>query len=450
MVLAVILMVAVTTLLAIGYNVNPKEGTVERAGLVQIQSIPSGANVMVDGSSIFGWTNLSRSMNEGEHEIVISRDEYDSWSKKITVTAGLYYRLNYPRLFLKEKKTEEIADFSKAKVVSFAKDGDLMLSIPKDSAKWQLWKVNEDKPTMTEIDISKVFPEVDFSGVEVKAWSGNSEKVLLSNQGKWILFDVKKPEESVNLSEKFGAEFAQVKIANDAASKLFVLENGNLRTIDVNEGKMSGVLVANVSYFDNLKTDLVYATKANEKGECETGIYREGEKGATVLSHFANPNPEEKAQVLVTIGEYFGEYYIIENVTHQIGVYMTEKLPSFGDESEVEAIAMEDLGFIPEKLETTGGGGLFTAQRGTERATFDVETMSVVKITTLLGVEWLDEHMLYGVDEGKLYVMDFDGENKREIVSDAKIGTEVKVSKNNRWMYYLGGDGKLKRVVISN
>lgn len=450
MVVAVILMVAVTTLLAIGYNVNPKEGTVERAGLVQIQSIPSGANVVLDGDAIFGWTNLSRSMNEGEHEIVISRDGYDSWSKKILVTAGLYYRLNYPRLFLAERKTEEIADFAKMKFVSFAKDGNLMLAVPNESSKWQLWKINEDKPTMTEIDTQKAFSGVDLADAKVKAWSGNSEKVLLTSQGKWLMLDVKHPEESVNLTEKFGFEFSKIKIANDAASELFALENGNLRTIDVDESKISGVLVPNVNNFDNLKTDLVYVTNQNEKGEFQTGIYRKGEKGSTILSEMLDSDSKEDTKVLVTLGEYFGEYYVIENVTHQIGVYRSEKLPSYGDETEMSAVSVEEIGFVPEKLETTGGGGLFTAVLGNERATFDVEAMGIEKNMFETKVEWLDEHMLYTVEDGKLCVMDFDGANKREIVSGAKDGTEVKISKNNRWMYYLSQDLKLKRVVIGN
>ena len=57
--------------------------------------------------------------------------------------------------------------------------------------------------------------------------------------------------------------------------------------------------------------------------------------------------------------------------------------------------------------------------------------------------------MLYGVSEGKLGVMDFDGENYRVLAEDAKTGTEVKISKNNKWLYYLDVDNKLMRVQIN-
>lgn len=452
MVIAVLAMVAITTLLAIGYNVDPKEGLVEKTGLVQIQSLPTGANVILDGNNVFGWTNLSQSMDEGEHEVTIVRDGYDSWSKKISVTAGLYYRLNYPRLFLTERKTEEIADFAEMRLVSYAKDGNLMLAVPNEGAIWKLFKINENKPTSTDIDMAVAFPdtapEIYQGEIVVKGWSGNSSKVLLCASGQWLLLDVKHPEESVNLTEKFGIDFAEVKIANDAATDLFVVENGNLRTINVTDGKLSGVLVAKVRYMDNLKSDLVYVTEANEEGELVAGIYRAGEKGGTILSQMRQA-PEDNVQVLVTIGEYFGEYYVMEVVNSQMGVYKGVRLPSFGDENELEAVAMEELGFVPEKLEMTGGGGLFTASSGNQRATLDVETMKLANWGTEGKSRWLDEHMLYGVEGEKLVVMDFDGENRREITDGAKAGTEVKISKNNRWMYFVGEDSKLKRVVIN-
>ena len=49
-------------------------------------------------------------MSAGEHEIVISRDGFDEWRKVIAVTEGKYYRLSYPRIFLKERSFEEVLD----------------------------------------------------------------------------------------------------------------------------------------------------------------------------------------------------------------------------------------------------------------------------------------------------------------------------------------------------
>ena len=177
MVIAIICLVVLTTMVATGYNVKPSDdGLIERTGLVAIQSLPTGANITIDGDDVFGWTNLSRSMTQGEHEVVLSKDGYEAWSKTINVTAGLYYRLNYPRLFLKERIIEKLEDFSEIERVSFAKDGNLMLAIPKESLKWQIWKINEEKPSMTELNLSKAFPEADIALLccdsDFGAWNG--------------------------------------------------------------------------------------------------------------------------------------------------------------------------------------------------------------------------------------------------------------------------------------
>lgn len=449
MVVAVIALVLATTLIAIGYNLNPgKDWTIERTGLVQIQTLPTGANVTLDGNMLFGWTNLSRSMSEGEHEIVISKDKYDSWTKNITVTAGLYYRLNYPRLFLLERETKEVADFSKMQVVSFAKDGNLMLAIPAGSTTWELYRINEEKPTKTELKVDGLFSGAEagqFSGeVEILGWSGNNERVLLFVNGEYVLLDVKKYEASVNLTQKFGSVFLGMKIANDAASEIFALDGASLRKIDVETGEISGVLVSGVESFDNLKGDVVFVTEKDEDGIVKVGVYRKGDKGATILAE-----TEDKNKVLAVMGEYYGQYYVLVAADEEIEVFSGKKLPSFGEDEEMELVLDEKIEFTPKKLEVSGGGELMLAVNGTERAVFDVEVMDVVKITTLFETEWLDEYMLYGVSEGKLGVMDFDGENYRVLAEDAKTGTEVKISKNNKWLYYLDVDNKLMRVQIN-
>lgn len=451
MVVAVICLVVLTTMIATGYNVKPSDdGLIERTGLVAIQTIPTGANIAIDGEEIFGWTNLSRSMTQGEHEIKLYKDGYGSWMKKINVTAGLYYRLNYPRLFLSERTENIVEDFSEIKQVSFAKDGDLMLAIPKESLKWQLWKINEEKPTMTELNIKKAFPDANtdlFVGMTIEAWSGSSQRVLARLQNsQWVLIDVKNPEKSLNLSEKFGFDFSAVKIANDSATEMYVLENDNLRLIDIDDNKISGILIEDVESFYNAKSNLVYVTIPNEKHEFETGFYSKNNKERVVLSQYTFS--EEKPKVLIAIGEYYGEYYVLEFVNDQAGVYSGNKLPSSGDEETLKPISVEEIGFVPETVNVMGNGGLFVAENGLERAVFDIETMNFEEYFSDSKTAWLDEFMLYENRNGELVVEDFDGENEVRIAEDLKVGSEVKISKNNKWIYFVSDENNLSRVRI--
>ena len=158
MVLAVILLVVITTMLATGYNVKPgKDWTIERTGLVQLQSTPTGANVTIDDEPIFGWTNLSRSMTEGEHRIALSREGYDTWSKTISVKAGLYYRLGYPRMILSEKKIEEFETIPEGYSLSFAKDGNIALLYSNEKSAWKVLEINNSTPKSKEISVKDLF-----------------------------------------------------------------------------------------------------------------------------------------------------------------------------------------------------------------------------------------------------------------------------------------------------
>ena len=73
MVLAVIFIVTITLLITMGFFVT-SDGRIEQTGLIQIHSIPTGASVTIDGTTIFSRTNLSRSLAAGEHHLKLSRD----------------------------------------------------------------------------------------------------------------------------------------------------------------------------------------------------------------------------------------------------------------------------------------------------------------------------------------------------------------------------------------
>ena len=89
MVLAVVVTVAILALVVSGYWVN-SDFKVEQNGMLQISSVPTGANVNIDGeaSSWLQRTNTSKILSSGEHTVTLSKDGYDTWSKTINVPEG--------------------------------------------------------------------------------------------------------------------------------------------------------------------------------------------------------------------------------------------------------------------------------------------------------------------------------------------------------------------------
>ena len=110
MVLTVIITVIILALLVSGYWLN-SDFEVERQGMLQISSFPTGADVFIDGES--AWlqrTNTSKVLSSGEHTVLLTKEGYDTWSKTINISEGLLYRLHYPRLFATERTKEKFYD----------------------------------------------------------------------------------------------------------------------------------------------------------------------------------------------------------------------------------------------------------------------------------------------------------------------------------------------------
>ena len=82
MTLSVIVVVAILILVMLGYRLNRTTGTLEQGGLVQLNSTPSGANLMINGTRLGATTSTKTTLAPGSHSITMSRSGYTPWQKK--------------------------------------------------------------------------------------------------------------------------------------------------------------------------------------------------------------------------------------------------------------------------------------------------------------------------------------------------------------------------------
>lgn len=449
MVFAVVGLVVASTMVAVGYNLNFNSVSIERTGLVALRTVPTGANIDVDGERIFGWTNMSRTMSEGEHKISLSRDGYESWEKNIFVTAGRYFRLNYPRLFLKDGKNEKVADFADISNYTVAPDEKTLLAVSKNG-KFYTYKIDEEKVVRNELVSQKEFllPEaVMDKKIEFLSWSGSSERVIMRIGEEIVVFNVKKPDESVNLTAKYGVKTKELKFLNDGGNIIALLDKGNLREINLSDGKISETILENVVNFQNLKGDKVAVTEVKDEG-FSVVVLLEGEKTGIEVKKFEK---DEVKSVKAAIGEYYGDRYVAVEYDGKVDIYK-------GAYDNLELMGSYNVGETAE-MEVRGDGGVicFYEQNRDESgkymgkmAIFDLEQENVVKITTDVGIRWIDEFLFTEVNTEKLTVVDYDGKNMRDIVkTGVSDDGEVKIARNERWMYYLGVDKGLYRVEVS-
>lgn len=486
---AVIAIVIVATLAAMGFFVTP-QGTIEQTGLVQIHSMPTGGTVELDGSTLFSKTNLTRSLTAGDHQIKIYRENYDSWEKTLRMYSGMLIRLYYPRLFLKNRTTESVERLGQ-ELAFFepSKDYSYILYATKSSTNWRLMNIRGDDVKTSTLKMAEVLPGVKedvFDGeITYFEWSRNSDRVLIqvSSAGalEWVLVDLRDVSKSLNLTRTFGLDFSEVEIIDDSATQLFVLENQHLRKVNIADQAVSRVLLDGVESFAAEGANIIYVMTRNDGESRTVGVYKDGEKAGTTIARL-----EKDDKVKVALSEYYDEDYMSLVVNGKITVYYGT-LPSYRENANETdflnfkaLIESVQLAIIPDNLEVSEEGEYLAMNSGRKFAVIDFEMGDLYEYEAPVDeIKWLNESMMFATVDNRLEVWDFDYTNCRVLVDfsekemkngeDGNVnedGDEVEknpvtttlqnpvanyattISSNDKWLYYVvdaGGELVLQR-----
>ena len=426
MVIALVVVVIVLVFIAMGYNLN-KDGEVGQQGIAQIHSMPSGAAITIDGNTIIPRTNASRLMEPGEHYVELTKDGYDSWGKAIEIEPGVVYKMDYPRLFLQNREVENVREYSEG--LAFfepAPNHDSLLYATNGSTEWNWLDIRGDGAVDKKLDMSKLLDGLTVDEVE---WNTNNDKTLVKahnadNKTQWILVYVKDLESSVNLSTEFDMNFSDVEFSSGGGERLYVMENGNLRTIVTGEKVISQVLASDIKEYAFEGDALMYLTKDNK-----VMLYREGEDDLFIVQF------NESQAVHIALSEYLSKKYVSFVVDKRLYVYRGEYPNGERVLADMEMVFEGDLDVNTEKFEVDGAGEFLVAKEGAKISVFDAE-LDKLHQYTLEGDEmfFLDLYLIGTIKDGTLVVCDFDNTNHRELT---KATGEAVITKNNKWLYYL-------------
>ena len=449
MFVSVVVTVVILAFLVSGYWIN-SDFKVERQGLLQVSSIPTGAEVNIDGdSSWFQRTNTSKVLSSGEHTVTLTKDGYDSWSKTINISEGLLYRIHYPRLFLQNTVAERVLDLETVTQASFSPDGSQLLLL-NDSPSWQLIDLEKTDLEPTAVDIDDAFPGIvnsdssEFVSPVILSlnWDKDNRHILLSAQRndktEWVLLDAHDIDKSINLTAEFGRDFSEVQILDHSANNLLAVIDGSLYKIDVSGRMISSALVKNVTAYNHYDTNEIIFSASDTSADAQSGYY------VGILK----PNNDEIVKIFDTsspvhavISKFYDDKYI---------TILQDNLLSLYKYQDCEKIADYELTFTPDVIKVGHNGEFITAYSGDKIATLDMETETVTEWTTdSTSFGWIDNDMIYSINEAReIIVYDFDGLNRRTVASDASTSFPAKIT-DNKWLYFFDNN-KLMRQVIAD
>ena len=433
MVIMIIALVIVATFALTGWRVGKDLGR-EQSALVHIATIPSGATVEIDGATISSHTEVNRMLPGGEHTIKLTKDGFDSWEKTVSVEPGWLLRLRYPRLF-RQDRTPELIQKTNPLFLHYSPDRTALL-YAESKTTWRLLSIRGDRlPEPKAINV-EAFISADTT-IDQITWGDNNKLLVKTHSAdkiSWFVINLEDVKRSVNLTSEYGLNFTELKLVNNSADRLVGVENGNLREVNLSSS-VSKVLLSNIKSFDLDGTNLSYVATTST-GKHLIGTYKLGEESGVTVSEFTTSS---LASVLTT---YYGEKYLATIVDDNFTVYKAENLPSSKETFKMQEIFTEKLSFTSNSVSVNISGQFITIKNGANLAIFYTELSLLHQYVAPSNQSWwLDDSMLTTVKDGKLFVWDFDGTNRRELISSAAKSAPAVVSANNHYLYYLSETG---------
>ncbi len=437
MVLAVILMVAILALIVSGYWLN-SDFQIERQGLLQISSAPTGASVEIDGSS--SWlqkTNTSKVLSSGEHTIVLSKEGYDTWQKKINIAEGLLYRVNYPRLFPEERSAETLLDVSRGEFVTISPSRETLI-FTDNHYEWFLINLNNNVIEPKPIDAALLFPGVSLSTVKIldANWDQDESHILLKTEingdVEWVLMDIRNLANSLNLTQEFSVDFDDVRILDNSSNNLIAIQSGDLRRIDVSGKSISAILIENVSDFDHLGSEIVFSAKQQNGEDYYVGTTKIGDDKVTKLL-------ESETPAKIALSEFYDEKYI---------TVLLEKAVTLYKDNNFEKLISYDVSSNYEDIKVGHNGEYIIFYTRNNIAAIDMEASALTEWQTEgPSFGWIDNYMIYTIADNNLIVYDFDGLNRRQIATNIP-GQSIITITDDKWLYFLTDDSLIREWLI--
>ena len=171
------------TAYSLGYRYDFSNGSIQKNGAFYVKSYPRDAEIFVDNKK-----NRSKTPTQvinvlpGEHELVIEKNNYISWTKKLDVYSG------------ETTFAEDIVLFLENRPKTILGTGSDNLLINKNKDKYAFLD-NDYQLLITDIEQAKVF-EINTldKSYELVDWSSDNQKILLRNDTKYFSFDIDQKE----------------------------------------------------------------------------------------------------------------------------------------------------------------------------------------------------------------------------------------------------------------
>ncbi len=476
MLIAVIAIVFIMMLIAMGFSFTDN-GRIEQSGLVEISSRPSSAKVTIDGKELFSTTEVNKLLATGSHDIKITKTGYDTWNYTINIEAGLTTTIDWVRLFPLNPEISNVDTFDKRLAIASVSESRRSILVAEDKATtFSVLNLQDEKlKEVAKIKFQDLLGELGegetaatANDFKVVAWNSNDTRILVSHQkgdtNEWIIVNTSEPTKSINITKLYNKDFAKLLFANDAATNLWALTaEGELSELNTNSTAAPIAVATNVKQMINNgdtviyvapSKDLVFDSYGNETSSTKTAeseedtesdikaatdkifVYNEGEIDSTAIADLGSANPT----VILDTGTYWSKDWLVYNLNDKL-IIRKGSYPIYNktQDSDFAIVKEVELGYVPSIATHNSDQRIIVAANGADIYTYDIiytterKYQSDIELTNL---NWLDDFLYWQSKDKTIVVRDFNGDNRRELLSDVLEELPITISANNRYLYF--------------
>jgi len=463
--LTIVAGVTILVLILQGYRFNRFDGTVEQGGLVQFDSKPSGATVMLDGMQLAAKTASKLTVSAGTHTVTMSRDGYLSWKKTVTVKAGAVLWLNYARPYPTNPKVSSTYSYEAMTSALVSPNRKLFVSVGIASQPTiYVTPLNDATPETRKVTIdSKVITaatDAASARFSLVSWDQDNQYVMMKYAHDGIVEFLSVDTNSgatVNVSKTLGVTAQRLEYVLGDHNAIYILTDAHeLRRGDLSAATLSGPLLTNIADFAQAdRSTVTYETLLGADGMRSVGYLT---NGASQPRKVHTVKDDGTVSFKFRMGTYYGDKYLVVAYGDTTTIY-TANVPSSDSSS---SLSWTRVGW----LSTTGGVShlgfspdierFVYAQMNNTAATYDLETDVIAKVTfqgnLSRAMDWMDKFHIGSTSGGAAFMYDFDGTNGRTVTTSA-VDAPITISENDKYLYYFALDGTktvLRRVQLVN
>jgi hypothetical protein len=417
-----------------GYNYDIEDGVV-RSGLVFLESKPVSANIFVDNQAK-GATSDRLVLPEGKHTLVLKQDKYRDWSKNLTLDGGSVMYLVYPKLIPKEIKTTNAQVYNTAPA----------WSIESPDRHWLVLQQYASTPVLTLVDITKpssvpsmnTLPTSQLSimngqrgTLKPLAWADDNRHLLLQqtlpdNSFVYLLYDRDNADNTVNLTDKLKLVSGQrLTLRGNKFDKYYIhnVTTGDLFVADIASGVAQTPLLSGVVAFKAYADSLIYYVTYAKATEDEAKLYVLSDKTKTFM--LKSLPRDANSSYLLDFAQYKNDWYYLASSASgdKVMVFRNPlKRASAGNKTAINPQMSLQIA-KPEFISFSENTRFFAIQSAKNFIIYDADQNKVNRFASGLNIvsgqqaKWMDGHRLWVVDEQKIKIFEFDGDNLQTLTS---------------------------------